>query len=134
MMTWLAVAVGSALGGMARYGLGILVARVVGTGFPWGTLLINVLGSFAIGLYGTLTLPDGPMPASFAARAFVMVGLCGGFTTFSSFSLQTMLLLQAGDVLEAAGYILGSVALCLAGTFLGYWLAIRLGVPQGVAQ
>jgi CrcB protein len=132
-MTWLAVALGSALGGVARYGLGLAVVRAVGAGFPWGTLLINVLGSFVIGLYGALTLADGPMPATADMRAFVMVGICGGFTTFSSFSLQTVDLLQAGETAAAAFYIVASVALCVAGTFLGYWLASRIGVPLRAA-
>jgi CrcB protein len=131
-MTWLAVAVGSALGGVARYGLGLAVARAVGVGFPWGTLLINVLGSFVIGLYGAMTLSDGPMPASPTARAFVMVGICGGFTTFSTFSLQTVDLLQAGEPVAAGAYIVASLALCLAGTFLGYWIATQVGVPSRV--
>jgi CrcB protein len=129
LVTWLAVALGSAFGGVARYGVGLLVARAVGAAFPWGTLLINILGSFVIGLFGALTLADGPMPASVELRAFVMVGICGGFTTFSSFSLQTVDLLQAGEAVPAALYIVASVALCVAGTFLGYWLASRVGVP-----
>ena len=128
-MAWLVVAAGSAAGGMARYGVGLLAARAWGTSFPWGTLLINVVGSFIIGLYGALTLADGPMPASTTMRTFVMVGFCGGFTTFSSFSLQTLDLLQAGETLPAALYILASVSLCLLGVFFGYWLATRLGVP-----
>jgi len=77
------VAFVSALGGVARYWLGGVVARSVGESFPYGTLLINIVGSFIIGFFGTLTLPDGPRPASLDARLFVMVGLCGGFTTFS---------------------------------------------------
>ena len=133
MMTWLMVALGSALGGMARYGVGLLVARAVGAAFPWGTLLINVVGSFVIGFYGALTLADGAMPASPEARAFVMVGFCGGFTTFSSFSLQTVDLLQAGETVAAGGYIVGSVALCVAGAALGYWVASRMGVPVRAA-
>ncbi len=133
MITRLGVALGSALGGMARYGVGLAVARAVGTAFPWGTLLINIVGSFVIGFYGALTLADGPMPASADARAFVMVGICGGFTTFSSFSLQTVDLLQAGETVAAASYIVASVALCVAGTFLGYWLAGRVGVPLRAA-
>jgi CrcB protein len=128
MMLWLAVAVGSAFGGVARFGVGMLAVRALGAGFPWGTLFINVLGSFVIGLYGALTQPDGPMPASATARAFVMVGICGGFTTFSSFSLQTIELLQAGEILPASLYVVGSVALCLLGTILGYFLATRLGI------
>jgi CrcB protein len=129
VIAWLVVALGSAVGGMARYGVGLLAARAWGQSFPWGTLLINVAGSFIIGLYGALTLADGPMPASTAMRTFVMVGFCGGFTTFSSFSLQTLELLRAGEFAAGAFYILGSVALCLAGVFLGYWIATRLGLP-----
>jgi CrcB protein len=117
------VALGSALGGMSRYWLGGVVARGIGDDFPYGTLLINVLGSFVIGFFGTLTLPDGPRPASLDTRLFVMVGLCGGFTTFSSFSLQTFELLRAGESIRAGIYIAASVLLCLLGTVLGHALA-----------
>ena len=126
-MVWLAVAVGSALGGLARYGLGEWVAREWGTAFPTGTLIINVLGSFVIALFGALTLPGGPLPESLTVRVFVMVGICGGFTTFSSFSLQTMVLLQSGDTARAALYVAGSVLLCVGAAFLGWWLATRFG-------
>ncbi len=129
MMLWLAVAMGSALGGLARFGVGMLAVRALGGSFPWGTLFINVLGSFVIGFFGALTQPHGAMPASMVVRVFVMVGICGGFTTFSAFSLQTMELLQAGEILPASLYAVGSVALCVAGTFLGYFLATRLGMP-----
>jgi CrcB protein len=129
MITWLAVAIGSAMGGMARYGFGMWVGRIWGNSFPLGTLLINIIGSFVIGLFGALTVASGPYPASALTRTFVMVGLCGGFTTFSSFSLQSMELLQAGENLQAALYIVSSVAICLASVFLGYWLATRLGLP-----
>jgi len=126
-MIWLAVAVGSALGGLARYGLGEWVARVWGTAFPTGTLIINVLGSFVIAFFGALTVADGPLPASLTVRAFVMVGVCGGFTTFSSFSLQTLALLQSGDTARAALYVAGSVLLCVGAAFLGWWLSSRFG-------
>ena len=128
MIVWLVVALGSAVGGVARYGVGLLAARAWGSAFPTGTLLINVVGSFIIVFYGALTLAGGPLPASAAMRAFIMVGFCGGFTTFSSFSLQTLELLQAGEMARAALYIVGSVVLCLAGAFLGWWLAARFGV------
>lgn len=128
MILWLAVAIGSAIGGMTRYGVGILAARAWGTAFPTGTLLINIVGSFIIAFYGALTLANGPMPASPVTRTLVMVGFCGGFTTFSSFSLQAMELLQAGEMGRAALYILGSVVLCLAGAFFGWWLATRFGL------
>ena len=128
-MTWLVVAIGSAIGGVSRYGVGLLAARAWGVAFPWGTLLINIVGSFVIALFGAMTLANGPMPMSTNMRAFVMIGFCGGFTTFSSFSLQTMELLQAGETVAAALYILSSVALCLAGVFLGYWIATHIGLP-----
>jgi fluoride exporter len=117
------VALGSALGGMSRYWLGGVIARGVGDDFPYGTLLINVVGSFVIGFFGTLTLPDGPRPASLDARLFVMVGLCGGFTTFSSFSLQTFELLRSGEGIRAAIYVAASVLLCVAGAAIGHALA-----------
>ncbi len=117
------VAVGSALGGVARYWMGIAVARLAGDAFPWGTLLINIIGSFVIGYFGTLTLPDGPRPAGTLVRLFVMVGLYGGFTTFSAFSLQTIDLLRGGEELRALAYIVASVGLCLLGTVLGHYLA-----------
>ena len=128
-MTWLVVAIGSAIGGVSRYGVGLLAARAWGVAFPWGTLLINIVGSFVIALFGAMTLANGPMPMSTNMRAFVMIGFCGGFTTFSSFSLQTMELLQAGETVAAALYILSSVALCLAGVLLGYWIATHIGLP-----
>jgi len=117
------VALGSALGGMSRYWLGGVIARGIGDDFPYGTLLINVVGSFVIGFFGTLTLPDGPWPASLDARLFVMVGLCGGFTTFSSFSLQTFELLRSGEGIRAAIYVVASVLLCVAGAAIGHALA-----------
>jgi fluoride exporter len=117
------VALGSALGGMSRYWLGGVIARGIGDDFPYGTLLINVVGSFVIGFFGTLTLPDGPRPASLDARLFVMVGLCGGFTTFSSFSLQTFELLRSGEGIRAAIYVVASVLLCVAGAAIGHALA-----------
>src|SRR5581483_11755185 len=88
--TYLWVGLGGALGSIARFWLGALVAELFGIRFPWGTILINVLGSFVIGFFAAFTGPGGRAIASFHARAFVMVGLCGGFTTFSSFSLQTL--------------------------------------------
>ncbi len=128
-MSWLVVAIGSAIGGVSRYGVGLLAARAWGAAFPWGTLLINIVGSFVIALFGAMTLANGPMPMGSNMRAFVMVGFCGGFTTFSSFSLQTLELLQAGETVAAALYILASVGLCLAGAFLGYWIATHIGLP-----
>jgi len=112
------VLLGSALGGLARYWLAILVGWLLGPSFPWGTLLINVLGSIAIGAAGAAT--DAREHAAF--RAFVMVGICGGFTTFSSFSLQTFELLQTGRVGAALGYAGLSFALCLLAVWAGWML------------
>lgn len=89
-LAYIWVGLGGALRSMARLGLGLAVTRLWGNAFPWGTLIINVLGSFVIGFFGTLTLNGGPLPASADLRLFVMVGICGGFTTFSSFSLQDL--------------------------------------------
>jgi CrcB protein len=119
ILTYAWVALGGALGSMARFWMANAVAAVTGPTFPWGTLGINVTGSFVIGLTYALTGPDGRFDVSSDARIFVMVGLCGGFTTFSSFSLQTLMLMQDGHMLRAGAYILGSVALCLCFVWLG---------------
>ena len=119
----LAVAAGSALGGVARYGLSGLVARSFGETFPWGTLVVNVLGSFLIGFVATLTGPDGRVLVSPVTRQFWMPGIFGGFTTFSSFSLQTLVLAQDGEWPRALGNVALSVALCLVGVWLGAALA-----------
>jgi CrcB protein len=119
IVNYLIVGLGSALGGMSRYGLGLLAARLWGEAFPWGTLLINVLGSFVIGWMGAATAPTGIWPGSPTLRLLIMVGVCGGFTTFSSFSLQTLLLAREGQPVWALGNILLSVALCLGSVALG---------------
>jgi CrcB protein len=116
----LAVMVGGALGSVARYGVGLAAARAMGQGFPWGTVLINIVGSFVIGLFASLSVRGS---LSDVSRAFVMVGLCGGFTTFSAFSLQTIELLRAGYGGRAMLNVAASVLLCLAATALGIRLA-----------
>jgi CrcB protein len=123
MVTYLWVAIGSALGGMARHWCSLAAAKWFGAAFPWGTLGINILGSFIIGLFFTLTGVDGRFEASADARVFVMVGICGGYTTFSAFSLQTLLLAQEGEWLRAGGYIAASVVLCLIGVWGGHAIA-----------
>lgn len=123
--TWLAVACGGALGSLARFWLAAAVTMLTGPRFPWGTLLINVLGSFIIGLVAGVTLTPARVPMHPDLRVFLMVGVCGGFTTFSAFSLQTLELLQSGDVWPASGYIVASVVVCLVAVW-GGWL---LGQP-----
>jgi CrcB protein len=113
------VALGAGVGGAARFGLSGLVARSFGETFPWGTLVVNVLGSFLIGFVATVTGPDGRVLVSPAARQLWMPGVFGGFTTFSSFSLQTLSLAQEGEWVQASGNVALSVVLCLAGVWLG---------------
>ncbi|MBL6455283.1 fluoride efflux transporter CrcB [Belnapia sp. T6] len=120
-MTYAWVALGSALGGMARYWLVLATFPFFGPVFPWATVLINILGSFVIGWFGALTM-EGRIAVPAEMRAFVMVGLCGGFTTFSSFSLQTLELIQKGRVELALANIGLSVLLCLGAVAIGYWL------------
>ncbi len=118
MMGALAVAGGGALGSLLRYGAVLLSERIWPAAFPWGTVIVNIVGSFIIGWFASV-------PASQDMRLLVMTGICGGFTTFSAFSLQTMVLLRAGDFTLAGLNVLLSVALCLAATFAGHWVAIR---------
>lgn len=125
-LTVLWVALGSAIGGAGRYALSGLVARQVGETFPWGTLTVNVIGSLMITFIATLTGPDGRVFVSSATRQFLMLGVLGGFTTFSSFSIQTLSLAQDGEWWQAAGNIVGSVVLCLIGAWLGHVLAIAV--------
>jgi len=129
--TYLWIALGSALGGVARFGCSSLVANWFGQTFPWGTLLVNVLGSFVIGFFATLTGPDGRVLVPGDTRQFVMVGLCGGYTTFSSFSLQTLTLVQDGEIARAGLNVAGSVVLCLASVWLGYVAAAALNAVNG---
>lgn len=127
-MSYVWVMVGSALGGVLRYAVGRLTLAL-STGFPFGTILINILGSFVIGYFGTLTLHTGRYPASENVRLFVMVGVCGGFTTFSSFSLQTFDLMRSGAWFKALANVIVSVVLCIAAVSAGHMLAHRQ-VPQ----
>jgi CrcB protein len=119
LASYLWIALGSALGGVARYACSTLVAQGFGGAFPWGTLLVNVIGSFVIGLFATLTGPDGRLLVLPDTRLFVMVGVCGGYTTFSSFSLQTLILIREGDIPRAGLNVVASVALCMLSVWLG---------------
>ncbi|HEV2391743.1 MAG TPA: fluoride efflux transporter CrcB [Verrucomicrobiae bacterium] len=131
MLVYLWLALGGALGTMARYGLNGLISHRFGQTFPVGTLVINVTGSFAIGLFAELTAPESRALVSPAFRTFFMVGVCGGFTTFSSFSLQTFNLAQDKEWLYASLNILLSVALCLFAVWLGHVIALRIHPMKG---
>lgn len=133
MISYLWVAFGSAIGGVCRYGL-TQVMLASSRGFPYGTLLINILGSFLIGWFGTLTLQSTRYAAPTNIRLFVMVGICGGFTTFSAFSLQTLDLLRSGAWVRAVANIALSVVLCLAAVSAGHLLAARAVHRAAIAQ
>lgn len=121
-MAYLAVAAGSALGGVGRFWIASLIGRRFGDAFPWGTVVVNCSGSFAIGVMAALASAEGRLHPRInpLAAQFLMVGICGGFTTFSSFSLQTLKLLQAGSVSQAGANIALSVLACLLGVWAGY--------------
>jgi fluoride exporter len=132
MQNYLLIAVGSALGGMARYWCSGIAARVISETFPWGTLIVNVVGSIIIGFFATLTGPDGRLFMGTTARQFVMVGLCGGYTTFSSFSLQTLNLMHDGEWWYAGLNIAASVVLCLLGVWAGHIAAVSFNALRWV--
>ncbi len=119
MQAVLLVALGGAFGSVCRYWMSIAVAQWLGEAFPWGTVAINVLGSFVIGAFAALTGPGGGLEGNMSLRLLVIVGVCGGFTTFSSFSLQTMNLLRAGEPVAAFANVAASVLLCVLATMAG---------------
>lgn len=120
MLTYLLIAIGGALGSIARYACSRAIALQVGETFPWGTLAVNVSGSFVIGFIAAMSGPNSRLIVSPDTRNFLMVGICGGFTTFSSFSLQTLQLIQNRDFAEAFGNVLLSVASCMAAVAIGF--------------
>lgn len=134
LYTCLIIMAGGALGTLARYLISVLAAPISGN-LPWGTIIINITGSFIIGLFGTLTLAHGRFPVSENMRLFVMIGLCGGYTTFSSFSLQTLDLIRSGAMTRAGVNIAASVVLCVAAVSAGHLIASYFnGGEKQVAQ
>lgn len=123
MKLYAVIMLGGAIGSALRFLAASSIDRWSGVLFPWGTVTVNILGSFIIGLFTGLTGPEGPFSVSATLRAFVTIGILGGFTTFSSFSLQTMLLWQEGNYWHAAGNVLLSVTVCLLATGLGLTIA-----------
>lgn len=126
-LAYLWVALGGALGSVSRYWIGGLVAKKfaeTAAVFPLGTLIINVAGSFLIGVFAAFTVPEGRLdpPSRAFATQFLMIGVCGGFTTFSSFSRETLNLLQEREFFYAGGNVLLSVTLCLIAVWLGWLL------------
>ena len=131
MLNYFFVALGGALGSVGRYWLSGLIANRFGSTFPWGTIIVNITGCFVIGFFNTLTSTEGRWLVSPATRTFFMIGICGGYTTFSSFSLQTLNLVNDGEWLYAGANILFSVVLCLLGVWLGHALAVYLNLMKG---
>ena len=128
-MTWLLVAAGGALGAMARHGLNSVIhQRFLTTRFPVGIFVINVLGSFAIGLIGGF-LAGTRLSWGYSARAFAIVGVLGGFTTFSSFSFDTLALAREGLTAQACWNVAGQVALSLLGVWLGFVIGLSKSHP-----
>ena len=132
-MPYLWVTLGSAIGGLLRYTITRWTMHI-SLSFPYGTVFINVLGSFVIGYFGTLTLQSGKYPASDNLRLFVMVGICGGFTTFSSFSLQTFDLMRSGGWGRALANVVLSVVLCVAAVAAGHRLAQQSVNQAAIAE
>lgn len=133
MQTYFWIALGGALGSVGRFWCNGLVSERFGQTFPWGTLAVNVAGSFIIGFTGALATPEGrlnPQSRAFATQ-FFMLGVCGGYTTFSSFSLQTLNLLRDGEWLYAGGNVLLSVVLCMVAVWLGWLLGTVLSSTKG---
>jgi CrcB protein len=130
-MLYFWIMLGSALGGGARYWCSGFAANHFGETFPAGTLLVNVVGSFVIGFFATLTAPDGRLFVSTEARQFVMLGLCGGYTTFSSLSLQTLNLIRDGEITLAGVNIAASFVLCMLAVWLGHIAAASINQLRG---
>ena len=133
MWLYTLIALGGALGSVSRYWLSGLVAARFGETFPWGTLVINVTGSFVIGIFAALAIPEGRMDSQsrLFATQFLMIGVCGGYTTFSSFSLQTLNLLREREWLYAGGNVILSVILCMIAVWLGYLLGATFNSMKG---
>lgn len=131
MLSYLWIGVGGALGSVLRFWLSGLVERDFGQTFPWGTLLVNVSGSLVIGFFAALTGPEGRWLAAPSLREFFLIGICGGYTTFSSFSLQTLNLAQEGQWFRAGANAVLSFVLCLLAVWLGHLLATGLNAMKG---
>jgi len=126
MLSYIWVMVGGALGTGARFWVSGFVAQRIGEFFPFGTLAVNVTGSFIIGFFAALTDPQGAFLVPSRFRQFFMIGVCGGYTTFSSFSLQTLDLAQDGDWFNAGLNALLSFACCILAVWLGRICALSL--------
>jgi CrcB protein len=131
MINYILIAIGSALGGVARYWASGAIDNRFSQSFPWGTLFVNITGSLIIGFFASITAPEGRWLVSPTARNFLMIGICGAYTTFSSFSLQTLSLAQDEEWFYAGANVLISVAFCLLSVWLGHEIAEMLIMKKG---
>jgi CrcB protein len=131
-MNYLWIFLGGGLGSIARFAGSSFIARCFGIAFPWGTLFANIVGSFIIGFFATITGPDGRWVVAPTTRQFVMIGVCGGYTTFSSFSLETLTLLRSGEWFKAGANAVLSFAICLLAVWLGHSLAAHFNASRGI--
>lgn len=129
MLSYFLVGIGGAIGSVARFWVSGLVAARFGQTFPLGTLVVNVTGSFVVGLFAALSQPEGRWLVNPSLRLFLMIGICGGYTTFSSFSLQTLALAQEGEWFHAAMNSVASFVLCLFAVWLGYFTITLINKP-----
>lgn len=131
MMTYLMVGLGGALGSVLRFCIDGVVSNAIGSRFPFGILVINATGSFIIGIFFAMFGPEGRWMVKPTIYRFLTIGICGGYTTFSSFSLNTLRLAQERQWLYAAANVIASVVLCLLGVWLGYVAGSAMGTkPQ----
>ena len=128
--TYLWVALGSAAGGVARLLCSALAERLVGLGFPWGTLSVNMFGSLLVGVVAALVVPGSRLEPGGTLQQFLMVGILGGYTTFSAFSLQTFDLARDGQLGKAAGYVAASIVLCLLAVAVGYAIGTQASAAR----
>jgi fluoride exporter len=131
MLSYIWVAIGGALGSAARFWVTGFLARHAGETFPWGTLLVNVSGSLIIGFFATITGPDGRWLVGPHGRTFFMIGLCGGYTTFSSLSLETLHLARDGEWFRACANAVVSLLVCLAAVWIGHIVALSVNPSRG---
>ena len=125
------VALGSVIGGVGRFALSGFIAHRFGETFPWGTIIVNISGSFVIGFIWTLTQPEGRIPLGTNGRTFLMTGICGGYTTYSSFSLQTLNLAREGEWMLAGANATLTVVLCFIAFWLGHVAAMAVNSLKG---